>query len=59
MSAYRHQFRHLKPNEKSILLPWLEYNYRRGTISAEVMTIVTLKNIYFKVQIEDYEKLSY
>ncbi|XP_008180179.1 protein asteroid [Acyrthosiphon pisum] len=59
MSTYRDRLRHLKPNEKSILPPWLEYNYRRGTINAEVMTIVTLKKIFFKVQIEDYEKLPY
>jgi len=59
MIAYTDRLRHLKPNEKSILPPWLEYNYRRGTVNAEVMTIVTLKKIFFKVQIEDYEKLPY
>lgn len=59
MSAYTDRLRYLKQNEKSILPPWLEYNYRRGTINAEVMTIVTLKKIFFKVQIEDYEKLPY
>lgn len=59
MSTYQDQLKHLKSNEKSILPPWLEYNYRRGTINAEVMTIVTLKKIFFKVQIEDYEKSPY
>jgi len=59
MSTYQDQLRHLKSNEKSILPPWLEYHYRRGTVNAEVMTIITLKKIFFKVQIEDYEKSPY
>ncbi|XP_025197066.1 protein asteroid [Melanaphis sacchari] len=59
MSTYQDQLRHLTSNEKSILPPWLEYNYRKGTINAEVMTIITLKKVFFKVQIEDYEKYPY
>ncbi|KAL5243711.1 hypothetical protein ACI65C_011121 [Semiaphis heraclei] len=59
MSMYQDRLKHLKSNEKSILPPWLEINYRRGTVNAEVMTIITLKKIFFKVQIEDYEKLPY
>ncbi|CAI6346664.1 unnamed protein product [Macrosiphum euphorbiae] len=57
MSAYTDRLRHLKPNGKSILPPWLEYNYRRGTVNTEVMNIVTLKKIFFKAQIEDYKKV--
>jgi hypothetical protein len=50
---------YLKPNEKTILPLWLENNYRKGTINSEVMTILTLKKIFFKVQIEDYQKPPY
>lgn len=59
MSTYQDRLKHFKSNEKSILPPWLEINYRRGIVNAEVMTIVTLKKIFFTVQIEDYEKLPY
>jgi len=48
-----------KVDEKSILPKWLEHNYRKGSINSEVMTILTLKKIIFKVQVEDYKQLPY
>lgn len=59
MNTYQDKLKHSKTNEKSILPLWLEYNYRKGTINAEVMTIITLRKIFFKSQIEDYEKPPY
>lgn len=60
MSGYQHCLKtYLKKNERTILPHWLEQNYRRGTVNSEVMTIITLKKIFFKVQLENYEKPPY
>lgn len=60
MIKYQDQVKnYIKVNEKNILPYWLEHNYRRGTINSEVMTNITLKKIFFKVQIEDYNKPPY
>lgn len=60
MSKYRDQLKkYVKNDEQRILPQWLEHNYRKGIINSEVMTIFTLKKIFFKVQIENYEKPPY
>lgn len=60
MSKYQNCLKNnLKTNEKHILPQWLEDNYRKGTVNSEVMTIVTLKKIFFKVCIENIEKPPY
>lgn len=60
MNKYQESLKHLlKENEKRILPQWLELNYRKGTINSELMTIYTMKKIFFKVQIEDYRKPPY
>lgn len=60
MSKYQDGLKnYLKPNENSILPIWLENNYRKGIINSEVMTMFTLQKIFFKVQIEDYQKPPY
>lgn len=60
MNKYHDQLqKYLKSDEQRILPQWLENNYRKGIINSEVMTIFTLKKIFFKVQIENYEKPPY
>lgn len=60
MIKYQNQVKsYTKVNEKNILPHWLEHNYRRGTVNSEVMTNITLRKIFFKVQIEDYSKPPY
>lgn len=60
MSKYQDRFKHYtKLNEKKILPPWLEQYYRKGIVNSEVMTMITMRKIFFKVQIEDYDKPPY
>ncbi|XP_050543959.1 protein asteroid homolog 1 [Daktulosphaira vitifoliae] len=49
----------VKTEEKCVLPQWLEKNYRNGIINANVMTLLTMRKMFFKIQIDDYEKSPY
>lgn len=60
MSEYRDGFKHLVIKNETYIFPkWLMHNYRQGIVNSEIMTIFTLKKLFFKAQIEDYDEPPY
>ncbi|XP_050421287.1 protein asteroid homolog 1-like isoform X2 [Adelges cooleyi] len=49
----------IKEKYKCILPGWLENNYRKGTVNATIMTLITMRKMFFKIQIDNYEKPPY
>ncbi|VVC40419.1 XPG N-terminal,PIN domain-like,XPG/Rad2 endonuclease [Cinara cedri] len=56
MSKYQDSLKKYIKNEKSILPSWLECSYRKGIINSEVMNIFASNTIFFRTQIDDFEK---
>lgn len=60
MSKYQESLKHCSKENESCIFPyWLELNYRKGLVNSELMTIYTMRKIFFKIQIEDYDKPPY